>query len=66
MAFRGQLEQDLVLMFHHPPAQVHQLDLVDGRANWLPGHHRAGRHMAPQGGCAGRARCRVGRCTAPP
>jgi Icc-related predicted phosphoesterase len=31
MAFLGQLEQDLLLIFHHPPAQVHELDIVDGQ-----------------------------------
>ena len=30
LVFLGQLEQDLVLMFHHPPAQVHELDLLGG------------------------------------
>lgn len=30
MAFLGQLEQDLVLSLHQPPAQVHELDHVDG------------------------------------
>ena len=37
MAFLSQLEQDLVLIFHHPLAQVHELDLVD--------HEHAGREV---------------------
>jgi uncharacterized protein len=30
LAFLADLDQDLLLVFHHPPAQVRELDLVDG------------------------------------
>jgi Icc-related predicted phosphoesterase len=31
MAFLNRVEQPLLLVHHHPPAQMHELDVVDGR-----------------------------------